>query len=119
MPKKPYKILCASCRQRVYLFKGDFSGVILFSQFVPFDKQPPPKPGEPLLCHHCTKPWYMVNSKTGGLIVLTDRGIRPHEPTKREEARTEGFPIAAPETPPEFVGTAPDFADKTIHERNK
>jgi hypothetical protein len=113
--KRPYKILCASCRKRLFVYKGDFSGPILQSQFIPFEGVPPPTPGEPLMCPGCTKPWYMVNTRTGGMIVLTDRGIRPHEPLA-PEPRSEGYPLAAPDTPPEFRGRAPDFVDKTIKE---
>lgn len=117
MSATSYKILCAACRRRVYLYKGDFTGQILFSQFVPFDGSPAPTPGEPLMCPHCTKPWYMVNAATGGMMVLTDKGIRPHEPLKTEAHRSQGYPLAAPETPPEFRGTNPDFEDITIHQK--
>jgi len=115
MKRASYKILCAACRKKIYLYKGDFSGPILQSQFVPFEGSPPPAPGEPLMCPNCTKPWYMVNSRTGGMLVLTDKGIRPHEPIQTDVPSSSDFPLAAPETPPEFIGNAPDFNDTTIH----
>ncbi len=64
------------------------------------------------MCPTCGKPWYMVNARTGGMMVLTDKGIKPHEPTiPAAPDGPEKQSAVSPELPLEMRGTTPDFTD--------
>lgn len=109
-----YSILCSSCRKRLFVYRGDFKGPMEGKQFTPVGTTPAPARGEAMICAHCTKPWYMINASTGGMLVLTDKGVKPRDP-KLTEGQKERMmaPVITPETPPEFRGSAPDFVDIT------
>lgn len=109
-----YSILCASCRKRLFVYRGDFKGHMTPNQFTPVGNTPAPARGEAMVCCFCTKPWYMINASTGGMLVLTNKGVKPRDPKLTEGQRERmAAPPCTPETPPEFRGSAPDFTDVT------
>lgn len=109
-----YSILCSSCRKRIFVYRGDFKGRMTVNQFTPVNQQPVPVRGEAMLCGFCGRAWYMINASTGGMLVLTDKGVKPRDPKLTEGQRERmASPVATPETPPEFRGSAPDFTDIT------
>jgi len=57
----------------------------------------------------------MLNARTGGFIVLTDKGFKPREPQKATKAEHLFYPAVTPDTPPEFKGAASEFTDPNIH----
>lgn len=109
-----YSILCAACRTRLFVYRGDFSGPVRISDFSPCAGTIAPKKGEPMVCSTCGKAWYLLNARTRGIIVLTDKGFRPREPKESTGKRSSvNEPRITAETPPEFRGNAPDYTDVT------
>lgn len=106
-----YKIYCVGCRKHLFSYRGDFTGVVLPRQFIARPGVPDPAPGEPLICPQCHKPWYMQNSRTGALIVMTDKGWKPRAPEGKQPEGVASSLMMHPEHPPEFKGTNPDFVD--------
>lgn len=81
MIKRPYKIYCVNCKSNIYMFEGEFCGKFNFSMFKPATSGiKSPSSRELMSCPSCGKTWYMLNSK-GGIIVLTDKGWKPREPS--------------------------------------
>lgn len=119
MDDTTHKILCAVCRKPLYLFRGVFSGALQPKQFSPFPGVSLPCSGEPLLCPGCGKPWYLLNARTGGLMVCTDKGIKPHEPTLPAAPSTQQAAQVAPELPIEMRGANPDFTDTKPRQERK
>lgn len=64
------------------------------------------------MCPECRKPWYMMNSRTGSIIVMTDVGWKPQAPQGKQPRGACGtIPSMVPETPQEFKGDAPEYLD--------
>lgn len=96
------------------MYRGDFKGRMTPNQFTAISGITVPERGEPMICSYCTKPWYMINAATGGMLVLTDKGVKPQDPKLTDEQRARmASPTLTPEIPPEFRGSAPDFTDTT------
>jgi hypothetical protein len=63
------------------LYYGEFEGPFNYKLFKPASSGiPNPEPDDPMTCIACGNPWYMLNVK-GGLLVMTDRGWKPREPS--------------------------------------
>lgn len=87
---------------------------------------PAPKPGELMTCSFCHEPWYMVNARTGSLIVMTDKGWKPSAPTGpapltilqtvRQRETKYAF---EPENPPEFKDGQSEFIDPSARWRDE
>ena len=79
-----------------------------------------------MLCLFCKEPWYMVNARSGSLIVLTDQGWKPQAPEGQAPLtilqtmhQRENAYALAPETPPEFKDGASEFLDPAARWRQE
>jgi hypothetical protein len=124
---KIHRILCVSCRKNLFSYRGDFTGFIRSRDFYPFPGVDPPGPGKPLLCTFCHQPFYMVNARTGGPIVMTDSGWKPREPEghrdldllRADNARGVAMTLK-PELPPDLEkGGDSDWIDPLASMRDR
>ena len=79
-----------------------------------------------MLCSFCREPWYMVNARTGGLIVLTDKGYKPKAPEGKAPLtilqtmrQREVNKTLTPESPPEWEKGKSEFIDPSARWRDE
>lgn len=95
-----YRILCSSCHQFLYWFKGDFRGGFQILDFIPANPNvPPPRPKDPMLCPVCARPWYILR-QNGSIYVFTDKGWKPRAPDgEAPTTMRKGVQALLPEIP--------------------
>lgn len=103
------KVYCTHCRAHLYWYGGRFTGQVRRQSFKPARPDvPKPKPTDSMRCVRCGEPWYMVKAPTGGIVLLTNEGIKPKAPSGTRPAPEH---IVIPEPPPDLQGTGSEFKD--------
>lgn len=123
-----YRIQCANCRKGLFQYRGEFETgrPVRSRDFFPLPGVTKPATGEPMLCTFCKEPWYMVNVRTGAMIVLTDKGFKPRAPegqipltimqTMRQRETAKAI---EPEVPPDWKSGKSEFLDPSARWRDE
>jgi len=122
------RILCSNCRKTLFHYRGSFAtgAPIRSKDFYALPGVPDPKAGDPMNCPFCHAPWYMVNARSGSLIVLTDHGWKPQAPEGKAPLtilqsmnKRETVYVLSPEIPPEFKDGQSEFQDPAARWRQE
>lgn len=74
---------CVSCNEEIFEFLGGHKharSLVEASDFKPLDDSVPPKPGGPMVCPKCGKPFYAKSSDGGHCLFMGEGTWWPHPP---------------------------------------